>query len=89
MLLYLTNIATTLGGSVLLQKLFESVARQENEAEMYLLALASGVLIYVDSVVRHNCFYEGPKISGCMRSCLISLMFRKVCSLTQYTANHE
>ena len=83
MFFYLANIATTLGVSVLLQKLFESVARQEDEVEMYLLALASGMLIYLDAVMRHNCFYEGPKISGCMRSCLISLMFGKVCSLTQ------
>ena len=87
--IYVINIASKLGVSVVLQKLFESVARQENVSEMYLLAFASISLLFTDSIIRHNCFYEGPKISGCVRSCLISLMFKRVCSLTQYTANKE
>ena len=88
-LIYIVNIASKLGASVVLQKLFESVARQENFAEMYLLALAATTMLFLHAIVWHNSFYESPKISGCVRSCLISLMFKKVCSLTQYTANKE
>ena len=47
------------------------------------------VTMFLDSVVRHNCFYEGPIISGKIRTCLISLIFNKILKLTQFTANKE
>ena len=51
-------------------------------------AVAS-VLLFLDSMIRHNCFYEGPFISGKIKSCLIALIFKKILNLTQQTANLE
>ena len=87
--LYTANIATRLGLSVLFQFLFQAVADQDDLSKQYLLAFASAVLLFIDSTIMHNSFYEGPIISACLKSCLVSLMFKKICRLTQYTANHE
>ena len=65
------------------------MTKGEDLASAYLIGLGSVVLIFVDSIIRHNCFYEGPIFSGRLRSCLIALMFKKICFLSQYTANKE
>lgn len=55
----------------------------------YILAAVISLALYFQSAVHHNSFYEGPIISGKVRSALISLIFKRIVTLTQHTADRE
>ena len=86
--LYTLNIVARISCTFAIQFLFGAV--EDNNIRMaYMWGAVASVLLFLDSMIRHNCFYEGPIISGKIKSCLIALIFKKILNLTQQTANLE
>ena len=89
--LYMIESLFRLAFSVLLNILFETVLNlnDNNLPTAYLLAFFTGFIWLLGQIARHNAFYEVPIIVGKVRSCLLTLLFKKLTKLSQYKVKSQ
>ena len=77
--------------SVLLKILFETIKdlNDDNTSTAYLLAFFTSFIWFISQVSRHNAFYEVAILVGKIRSTLLTLMFKKLTKLSQYTSKAQ
>ena len=78
----ITRVAVT----IIFQYLIESLTNQDYTTA-YILAVSCSIALFLDVTARHNTFYESPIFAGKLKSCIVASIFKKILSLTQYTAN--
>lgn len=86
--LYLAEACLKLGFSIILQYLFESVVNGE-KSKAYAFALMGGLCWLVSQMCRHNVLYQAPIIGGRIKSGLISVLFAKLSSISNFTIKNS
>ena len=90
-LFYAIEAVLRLAFSILLYILFGEIVKlnENNRATTYLLAFFTSFIWFVAEVFRHNAFYEVIFLVGKVKSCLLSVVFKKVTSLSQYIVKYQ
>ena len=90
-LLYAIEVFLRLTFSILLNILFEEVIKlnKSNATKAYLLAFFTSFIWFVAQAFRHNAFYEVIIFLGRVRSSLLTVLFQKLTSLSQYVVKSQ
>lgn len=87
-ILYLIEALFKLGFSIILQFLFQSVSAGQKD-KAYILAFFGGFAWLLSQMCRHNAFYIAPIIGARLRAGLVTVLFSKLSSLSQFTIKNS
>ena len=87
-LLFLGEAAFKLGFSIILQFLFQSVSNGEKD-KAYIFAFFGGFSWFISQMSRHNAFYQAPIIGARLRAGLVSVLFARLSSISQFTIKNS
>ena len=90
-LFYAIEVMLRLAFSILLNILFEEVLKlnESNLTTTYLLAFFTSFIVFLAKTSRHNAFYEVVFLVGKVRSCLLTVLFLKLTTLSQYVVKSQ
>ena len=82
------NIGSKLGWVVCIQQVFTYVAAG-NLRLAYVFLVVASILIYIDLTTHHNYFIEFKEMTVQLRGSIVSILIKKILSLSQYTVSKE